>query len=117
MTGRKLVLKMVMSLDGFVTSPDGTHEWMFEWFGEDSGEWNRRALDEDEICHHVSWPRRASSTWIRRFSWVRCFCRAFLVVALLSEGGLDPREHPENREVTLLADVLWPLLAALGQTA
>jgi dihydrofolate reductase len=46
MTGRKVVLKMVMSLDGFVTSPDGTHEWMFEWFGDDSGEWNRRALDE-----------------------------------------------------------------------
>jgi len=46
MTDRKVVLKMVMSLDGFVTSPDGTHEWMFEWFGEDSGEWNRRALDE-----------------------------------------------------------------------
>ncbi|WP_051086985.1 serine hydrolase [Deinococcus apachensis] len=37
-----------------------------------------------------------------------------LVVALLSEGGLDPREHPENRDVTLLARVLWPLLAALG---
>src|SRR4051794_32230936 len=37
---------MVMSLDGFVTSPDGTHEWMFEFFGEDSSEWNRRALDE-----------------------------------------------------------------------
>jgi dihydrofolate reductase len=37
---------MVMSLDGFVTSPDGTHEWMFEWFGDDSGEWNRRALEE-----------------------------------------------------------------------
>jgi len=36
---------MVMSLDGFVTSPDGTHEWMFEWFGDDSGHWNRRALD------------------------------------------------------------------------
>ena len=36
---------MVMSLDGFVTSPDGTHEWMFEWFGDDSGEWTRRALD------------------------------------------------------------------------
>jgi hypothetical protein len=35
-----------MSLDGFVTSPDGTHEWMFEWFGEGSGEWNRRALEE-----------------------------------------------------------------------
>ena len=46
MTDRKLVLKMVMSLDGFVASPDGTHEWMFEWFGDDSGEWNRRALDE-----------------------------------------------------------------------
>src|SRR5881398_218021 len=46
MTDRKVVLKMVMSLDGFVTSPDGTHDWMFEWFGEDSGEWNRRALDE-----------------------------------------------------------------------
>ena len=45
MTQRKVVLKMVMSLDGFVTSPDGTHEWMFEWFGEDSGQWNRRALD------------------------------------------------------------------------
>jgi dihydrofolate reductase len=37
---------MVMSLDGFVTSPDGTHEWMFEWFGDDSGGWNRRALEE-----------------------------------------------------------------------
>jgi dihydrofolate reductase len=46
MTDRKVVLKMVMSLDGFATSPDGTHEWMFEFFGEDSGEWNRRALDE-----------------------------------------------------------------------
>src|SRR3954464_9978999 len=46
MTDRKVVLKMVLSLDGFATSPDGTHEWMFEWFGDDSGEWNRRALDE-----------------------------------------------------------------------
>src|SRR5205085_8425283 len=45
MADRKVVLKMVMSLDGFVTSPDGTHEWMFEFFGDDSGEWNRRALD------------------------------------------------------------------------
>src|SRR5213082_890690 len=45
MTDRKVVLKMVMSLDGFVTSPDGTHEWMFEWFGDDSGDWSRRALD------------------------------------------------------------------------
>jgi dihydrofolate reductase len=46
MSERKVVLKMVMSLDGFVTSPDGTHEWMFEYFGEDSSEWNRRALGE-----------------------------------------------------------------------
>jgi hypothetical protein len=33
MADRKVVLKMVMSLDGFATSPDGTHERMFEWFG------------------------------------------------------------------------------------
>src|ERR671927_296514 len=46
MSDRKVILKMVMSLDGFATSPDGTHEWMFEWFGEDSGEWSRRALEE-----------------------------------------------------------------------
>ena len=46
MSDRKVILKMVMSLDGFVTSPDGTHEWMFEFFGDDSGEWNRRALGE-----------------------------------------------------------------------
>jgi dihydrofolate reductase len=45
MSGRKVVLKMVLSLDGFATSPDGTHEWMFEFFGDDSGAWNRRALD------------------------------------------------------------------------
>lgn len=37
-----------------------------------------------------------------------------LVVACLSEGGLDPREHPDNREVTVLAEVLWPLLAHYG---
>jgi dihydrofolate reductase len=46
MAERQVVLKMVMSLDGFATSPDGTHEWMFEWFGDDSGEWNRRALEQ-----------------------------------------------------------------------
>lgn len=46
MRDRKVILKMVLSLDGFATSPDGTHDWMFEWFGEDSGEWSRRALDE-----------------------------------------------------------------------
>lgn len=37
-----------------------------------------------------------------------------LVIALLSGGGSDPREHPENRDVTLLADTLWPLLAHFG---
>lgn len=37
---------MVLSLDGFATSPDGTHEWMFEFFGDDSAEWNLRALGE-----------------------------------------------------------------------
>lgn len=26
---RKVILKMVLSLDGFATSPDGTHDWMF----------------------------------------------------------------------------------------
>jgi len=46
MSDRKVILKMVMSLDGFVTSPDGTHEWMFEWFGDDSNERSRRALAE-----------------------------------------------------------------------
>lgn len=37
-----------------------------------------------------------------------------LVVAVLSRGGTDPREHPGNRDLTLLAAILWPLLAALG---
>ena len=46
MSNRKVILKMVMSLDGFATSPDGTHEWMFEWFGEDSTERSLRALQE-----------------------------------------------------------------------
>src|SRR3954468_7773138 len=45
MSDRKGILKMVMSLDGFVTSPDGTHEWMFEFFGDDSRGWNQQALD------------------------------------------------------------------------
>jgi dihydrofolate reductase len=45
MANRKVVLKMVLSLDGFATSLDGTHDWMFEFFGDDSG-WNQRALDE-----------------------------------------------------------------------
>jgi dihydrofolate reductase len=46
MSTRKVILKMVVSLDGFATSPDGTHDWMFEWFGEDSAERNLRALEE-----------------------------------------------------------------------
>ncbi len=46
MSNRKVILKMVMSLDGFATSPDGTHEWMFEWFGEDSTERSLRALEQ-----------------------------------------------------------------------
>ena len=46
MGNRKVILKMVLSFDGFATSLDGTHEWMFEFFGEDSGEWTSRALDE-----------------------------------------------------------------------
>jgi len=46
MSERKVVLKMVLSLDGFATSLDGTHEWMFEWFGGDSSERSLRALQE-----------------------------------------------------------------------
>lgn len=46
MSDRTVILKMVMSLDGFATSLDGTHEWMFEWFGEDSAERSLRALQE-----------------------------------------------------------------------
>jgi dihydrofolate reductase len=46
MSERKVVLKMVLSLDGFATSPDGTHEWMFEWFGGDATERSLRALQD-----------------------------------------------------------------------
>jgi dihydrofolate reductase len=46
MSDRKVILKMVISLDGFATSPDGTHEWMFEWFGDDSSERNLHALEQ-----------------------------------------------------------------------
>jgi dihydrofolate reductase len=46
MANRTVVLKMVLSFDGFATSPDGTHDWMFEFFGDDSAEWNLRALDQ-----------------------------------------------------------------------
>lgn len=43
---RKVILKMVVSLDGFATSLDGTHDWMFEWFDEDSSERSLRALHD-----------------------------------------------------------------------
>jgi dihydrofolate reductase len=46
MSERKVILKMVLSLDGFATSLDGTHEWMFEWFGDDSNERSLRALQD-----------------------------------------------------------------------
>ena len=46
MSNRKVILKMVMSLDGFATSPDGTHEWMFEWFDEDSTARSLRELED-----------------------------------------------------------------------
>ena len=68
MSNRKVILKMVVSLDGFATSPDGTHEWMFEWFGEDSAERNLRALDEAGVhamgrrSYEVMGPHWAAST-------------------------------------------------------
>src|SRR6202012_1839208 len=46
MSNKKVILKMVLSLDGFATSPDGTHEWMFEGFDEDSMARNVDALEE-----------------------------------------------------------------------
>src|SRR5947208_14306366 len=46
MSDRKVILKMVLSLDGSATSPDGTHEWMFEWFGEDSPQRSLRELED-----------------------------------------------------------------------
>lgn len=38
-----------------------------------------------------------------------------LIAAVLSQGGLDPREYPDNRDVALLAEALWPLLGTLGR--
>ncbi|GGL03995.1 serine hydrolase [Deinococcus radiotolerans] len=38
-----------------------------------------------------------------------------LLVALLSAGGRDAREHPENQDVATLAGALWPLLAEMGE--
>jgi beta-lactamase class A len=37
-----------------------------------------------------------------------------LSVTLLSMNGTDPREHPDNRDVTLISASLWPLLHKLG---
>ncbi|AFZ66328.1 serine hydrolase [Deinococcus peraridilitoris] len=37
-----------------------------------------------------------------------------LILALLSEGGSDLREHPDNREVALLARLAGHLIAVLG---
>jgi RibD C-terminal domain len=62
MSNRKVILKMVMSLDGFATSPDGTHEWMFEWFGEDSMERNLRALEEAGVHAGAA---AATRSWAR----------------------------------------------------
>ncbi len=49
MTERRVILKMVLSLDGFATSLDGTHNWMFEWFDEESRGRNLRALEEASV--------------------------------------------------------------------
>ena len=37
-----------------------------------------------------------------------------LCVSLLSQGGHDPRPHPENRDAIALSDTLYPLLALFG---
>src|SRR6478752_8771761 len=68
MSNRKVVLKMVLSLDGFATSRDGTHEWMFEFFGDDSSEWNLRALEAAGVhamgrrSYEIMGPHWAAST-------------------------------------------------------
>lgn len=62
MSDRKVILKMIMSLDGFVTSPDGTHEWMFEFFGDDSSpckphsHGNRKQRGPDRGCLNDALP-------------------------------------------------------------
>jgi len=38
-TKRKLVLKMSVSLDGFVAGPNGEVDWIFRTMGDDSTEW------------------------------------------------------------------------------
>src|SRR2546421_8068547 len=45
MSDEKVFLKMVMSFDVFVPSPDGTQEGVLDGLGDVSGEGTRRALD------------------------------------------------------------------------
>ena len=45
-TKRKLVLKMSVSLDGFVCGPNGELDWIFRTRGADSTEWVLNALHE-----------------------------------------------------------------------
>jgi dihydrofolate reductase len=49
MEDTKVVLKMVLSLDGFATSPDGTHDWMFEFFDDAGTAWSLQALEEAAV--------------------------------------------------------------------
>lgn len=37
-----------------------------------------------------------------------------LVIAVFSDGGEDPREHPENREIALLAEIASVLIECFG---
>jgi dihydrofolate reductase len=68
MSNRKVILRMVISLDGFATSPDGTHEWMFEWFGEDSTRRTLLALEQAGVhamgrhSYEIMGPHWAAST-------------------------------------------------------
>jgi dihydrofolate reductase len=41
---RKLIMKMSMSLDGFVSSPDGKNDWVFKTGDEDSLAWSLAAV-------------------------------------------------------------------------
>src|SRR5580698_354436 len=45
-TKRKLVLKMSVSLDGFVAGPNGEADWVFRTSGDDSTEWVASTLRE-----------------------------------------------------------------------
>lgn len=47
--GRKLVLKMSMSLDGFVAGPNGEIDWVFRSSGGDSAAWVLRTLQEADV--------------------------------------------------------------------